>query len=206
MKIRLQTCLFYGAIIMTFIFMMILNHLTPYAMDDLHMWIHPVTGKPLESIGDVVESQWLGYFDHTGRVVSHFLWQAACFLLSENKLPLDIFNSAVFTMMTVLIYMHIKGTMKEPDVILLLFILVCLFSFVEGFGQVFLWVPGVFTYTWMVALVLLFLLPYRKGKGYAVVMFILGLLVDVYVDFFIAKNFQLLNSKNYNLPTQFLLN
>ena len=182
MKIRLQTCLFYGAIIMTFIFMMILNHLTPYAMDDLHMWIHPVTGKPLESIGDVVESQWFGYFDHTGRVVSHFLWQAACFLFAENKLPLDIFNSAVFTMMTVLIYMHIKGTMKEPDVILLLFILVCLFSFVEGFGQVFLWVPGVFTYTWMVALVLLFLLPYRKGKGYAVVMFILGLLAGCSVE------------------------
>lgn len=182
MKIRLQTSLFYGVIIMTFVFMMILNQLTPYAMDDLHMWNHFVTGKPLESVGDVVESQRFGYFDHTGRVVSHFLWQAACFLFAENKLPLDILNSAVFTTMTILIYMHIKGTMKEPNVLLLLFILVCLFSFVEGFGQAFLWVAGSFTYMWMVALVLLFLLPYRMGKGNAVVMFMLGLLAGCSVE------------------------
>ena len=182
MKIRLQTSLFYCVIIMIFIFMVVLNNLTPYAMDDLHMWNHFVTGKPLESIGDVVDSQWFGYFDHTGRVVSHFLWQASCFLFAENKLPLDILNSAVFTMMTVLIYLHIRGNMKEPDVVLLLFILVCLFSFVEGFGQTFLWIAGSFTYMWMVALVLLFLLPYRIGKGNSVVMFMLGLLAGCSVE------------------------
>ena len=182
MKIRLQTSLFYGVIIMTFVFMVILNHLTPYAMDDLHMWNHFVTGKPLKSIGDVVESQWFGYFDHTGRVVSHFLWQASCFLFADNKLPLDMLNSAVFAIMTVLIYVHIRGNMKEPDVVLLLFILVCLFSFVEGFGQTFLWIAGSFTYMWMVALVLLFLLPYRIGKGNVVVMFVFGLLAGCSVE------------------------
>lgn len=176
MKTSLHTNLSYAVLLMVFAFMVVLNHLTPYAIDDLHMFKHFVTGNDLTSISDIVESQYFHYFDHTGRIVSHFLLQLLCYLLMDCKWVLDIMNSVVFVGLILLMYAHANGTIRKPDALSLLFIVVSLFTFVEGFGQDFLWVSGSLNYLWTTVLVLLFLLPYRRGKGNAYIMFPLGIM------------------------------
>lgn len=149
----------------TAVLMTVLNALTPFAMDDWHMKLMPVSHLPIQGIGDICSAVAFEYLDHTGRILSHFLYRVFDVYCQTDKTVFDIINSVMFIVMVAGIYLHAAGRWVVDNVLLLL-VLALLFTCVEGFGQSFLWVAGAFNYMWMIAFMLIYTLPYRMCRNW----------------------------------------
>ena len=181
-----------------FIFLYILNYLTPLSFGDDYVYAfkwpgHPMftplpeTAERISGFGDLLESQWLHYFTGNGRVPAHFLVQ---FFVWQNKFLFDLMNSFVFLFLIFEIYwLSCKGKISlkglKPGVLWGVFI--SLWAFTPGFNTIFLWICGACNYLWMTVFLLLFLIPYvRKyynfheilGKGcyYNGMIFVMGII------------------------------
>lgn len=155
-----------------FIFLYILNYLTPMSFGDDYvysfMWQGEVMSKPIpadaariSSWKDLFASQWLHYFTWGGRAIAHVLIQLFLWI---GKNVFNFFNTCICTILIAEIYFCInKGNVKlffEAKEVFLIF--VALWAFTPAFSQVFFWVGGSLNYVWTTAFLLAFLIPYIR--------------------------------------------
>lgn len=148
-----------------FLFMFLLNCLTPYIADDYVYRISFYDGQVVDSLVDVAKSMYVHCFTMNGRVVSHSLEQI--FMLMP-KLVFNICNAAVFTGLVYLLH-RVANIGKERNFLLMAAIGMALWYFVPVFGQVALWQVGSLNYLWALLAALGLMLPYiyrfyKKGE------------------------------------------
>lgn len=184
--------------ICTYLFLYLLNYLTPMSFGDDYVYAFVWPGQPMyvplpetveriSSFGDVLKSQWLHYFTGNGRAPAHLLVQ---FFVWQGKWLFNIFNSLVFVLLVLEIYWFShKGKVALHDLRAgtVCGIVFSLWAFTPGFNPVFLWLSGACNYPWMAVVLLAFLLPYvRKfydfnkkfggGLVYDLLFFVFGVL------------------------------
>ena len=147
---------FYLVVALIFVFILLLNILTPLLADDFS-YSFGLNGK-LKSIKDVIDYQVNHWNTWGGRSVVHTI--AQIFLLSP-KYVFNIFNPIVYVLFTLLVYKHVIGKEKKYDVSLYVIINALIWFSLPAFGQNMLWLIGSCNYLWGTTLVLLFLLPFR---------------------------------------------
>ncbi len=156
----------YGLYLSIFVFMLVLNIITPIYADDYSYVFHFSTGERLDSFFDIFPS--LGAHAHSvnGRLIAHF------FVHLFMMLPwaiFDIVNSAMFVF-----FIHLSSKIAnvkgERDNFLPLIIFLFSFMFHDAFGQQFLWVAGACNYLWAMVAGLLFLLPLHNYMVFGKIM------------------------------------
>lgn len=136
----------------------ILNYYTPLYADDYSYSVSFLTGKRIESIYQIIDSQIRHYEVINGRVVTHTL--AQLFLFLDDK-TFNIVNTLAFLFLLYLIYFHAFGSFRDFSLISFSMIAMLLFLASPAFGQSFLWITGASNYMYGIFIILLFLIPYR---------------------------------------------
>jgi hypothetical protein len=168
----------------------VFNMLTPFWWDDFKMacffkpeggWLQ-TADRLLASFSDIVSSTYNMYMTHHGRSPVDFT--NFLFMFLKHKIIFNICNTIVYSLLVFLICFHIKGSRRNPPLLFLL-VTVLLWMWIPGWGQDFLWLTGSLNYLWTSAMILLFLVPYRKklddpsytlNKFFSIVMFFAGIL------------------------------
>ncbi len=144
----------------------------------------PENARRVGSFGDIFISQWSHYFTWGGRIPAHVLVQ---FFLWQGKWLFNIFNTAIFMFLLLLLYwMSLGGRITwKLKAERFLFLFFAVWAFCPDFSVVTLWLTGSCNYLWMLVLLFVFLtfyvrsyflLPLPMGKLFAVFMFFLGIL------------------------------
>lgn len=143
-----------------------INVLTPLFSDDWHYGFIFKTSIHIQSMADILKSQYIHYFIANGRFIPHFLLQSFDGLL--NKSVFDIANALVF-----ILFIHLLNLNFVEDKTLFFkstaVIAFCITLLSCGFTCSFLWMSGAFNYLWGFTLLLLFnyLFNHRiEGKYY----------------------------------------
>ena len=141
-----------------FMFMAILNFLTPKCVDDYAYMISLVTIKPITKLSEIFPSLYDHAFSMNGRLVAHF------FVYLFDMLPKAVFNIVNAAMFLLLIILCAKmgNENKKPGALCCFFVFCSLWLFEHDFGQVNLWLTGSCNYLWGVVFALLYLLPFYK--------------------------------------------
>lgn len=140
--------------------MFALNLLTPMFADDYNYSFMWDKSKRIETIVDILHSQYMHYMEWGGRTVAHSIGQ---FLLMSNEYIQAFLNALVFILLIYLIYWHSQGerlNFRSNHFILLLITLFCWTS-LPNFGETNIWLIGSVNYLWTTVIILAFLLPYR---------------------------------------------
>lgn len=159
-----------------FLFMLILNILTPYIADDHnYRYIWGTTNK-VSNIIDVFISQYKHYLKWGGRSVAHTI--AQIFLIFPKGV-FNVFNALCYTTIVYLIYYLATPKKRNPYILILIHFL--LYFTVPYFGEDFLWLIGSCNYAWTLLIMLLFLSLYKKNnkndsKIRTVLVFIFGVI------------------------------
>ena len=166
-----------AVIFIIFIIMFGLNYLTPMFFGDDYVYAFiwpghsmfvplPEAAVRVSSFKDIMVSQWSHYLTGNGRSVAHFIVQ---FFVWQGKSLFNVFNALIFVSLILEIYwisnmgdMSIKN-LKAGSLCWIFFIL---WSFIVGFGQVYLWLAGSCNYLWMIVLLLSFLILYIRKYFY----------------------------------------
>lgn len=147
-----------------FLLMFVLNTFTPYTSDDYsyhfvyESYLPTENSRLLSGIGDIPYSMANHYNLWGGRVVAHSIVQ---FFMLFDKWVFNIFNSVIFVLCGILIYLHIEKDFKKHSPLGLAVIYFAMWFFIPQFGISVMWVSGACNYIWMATLILAFLLPYR---------------------------------------------
>ena len=136
-----------------FLWMLLLNCLTPYICDDYVYMNSFQTGERLRSLWEIIPSMAAHSRSMNGRLISHGLEQAFMLL---PPVVFDIANAAVFTMTVYLVHRLCAGKSSTW----LFGAVFCLFwLFIPDFGQVALWQVGSVNYFWSLTGCVLFIAP-----------------------------------------------
>ena len=136
-----------------------LNLLTPILRDDYSYAFNFLTKEPIGSFGDIFESLAIHYEKVNGRLPVHFL---AHLFLWMGKGAFNAINTAAFAGLTLLVYFHAYGTLREFRPYSCLAVFLGLWMLTPAFGESFLWVTGASNYLYGILLILLYLVPYRR--------------------------------------------
>lgn len=141
-----------------FVYVLMLNFLTPYVADDFQYMFSFKTGERITSLWQIFPSLYYHYLNDIGRIVPHFLAQV--FLMG----PKWIFNLVNAVCFVLLIYIMITSTSmtKNFSAILWFMVPILFWQFVPCFGQVFLWEDGCFNYLWSFTFAAVYLIPYLR--------------------------------------------
>lgn len=134
-----------------------LNAATPMLADDFTYAFVWGTPESMQSLSALARSQWITYFNWSGRAVNNTLYQAFVWF---GRPTFNVVNSIVFLALVLLIYVHANG-LRAIRVSLLVGIPVLLWFALPSFGQSVLWMAGATSYPWMCVLVMGALLPFR---------------------------------------------
>ena len=127
-------------------FVFLFNKWTPLFCDD---WIYNFiygTQTQIQSLSDVVYSQYIHYFKVNGRLFPHFFIQLFDGLLGKGIF--NIVNTLFFVAFLVLLSYTLKDAFKSffvSSVLALIFI----FLLLPGFNNCFLWLSGSCNYLWV---------------------------------------------------------
>ena len=150
---------------------LIMNLLTPLFGDDYaysFIWDGAQNGnfqnnigklERLESLGDIIQSQWSHYFTWGGRTVAHIFVQFFCL---TGKLFFDFMNALIYAALALLIYVVATGKLdvKNFSGSRLLWIFFAMWWCLPEFFQTTLWMTGSCNYLWMAVVQLIFLVPF----------------------------------------------
>lgn len=139
-----------------------LNLLTPIMRDDYSYAFNFLTKEPINSFGDIFESLGIHYQRVNGRLPLHFL---AHLFQWMGKGAFNVINTAAFALLTLLVYFHAYGTLREFRPYGCLAVFLGLWVLTPAFGESFLWVTGASNYLYGMLLILLYLIPYRRLSG-----------------------------------------
>ena len=168
-----------GALV--FLFMLLLNCLTPYIADDYNFAYAFDTGERLRSLPQLLQSLAFHYQEWTGRVIVKFFAQGFTMF---PKIVFNIFNAAAYLGLGLVIYRLARGRRTgKYDLLAFILIEVALWEVSPVFGQTNLWMCGACNYLWATLGCLACLLPWRyylqksfvRGTGFAIGMGIAGL-------------------------------
>ncbi len=140
-----------------FAFVYALNAATPLLADDYVYAFVYGTPDRVESISQLLRSQWLLYFNWTGRVVGTSIYQAFVWM---GRPGFNILNAAAFLIVVVLMYANANGLRRIRPSLLVGIALLLWFS-LPVFGQSILWMSASVVYLWMLIPGLLVLIPFR---------------------------------------------
>lgn len=145
-----------------FLWMLVMNLLTPYICDDFTYRLNFATAEPLESVLEIIPSMAAHSHKMNGRLISHGL--AQLFMLLP-PVVFDVVNSAVF-LCTGLLILQLLGARGNWA---LLGMLACLmWRCIPVFGQVALWQVGAVNYFWSLTALAVFITPellrFREGR------------------------------------------
>ena len=135
-----------------FIFMFVLNFLTPLIADDFS-YSFGADGR-IKNLYDIYNKQVDHYFTWGGRTVAHTV--AQIFLLFP-KIIFSIANTFAYVLLIYLIYRVARGK-SEDKPILVIAINLLLWFVLPVFGQTCLWLIGSCNYLWTTDIILIFML------------------------------------------------
>lgn len=136
-----------------FILMLYCNRCTDLVADDYRYCFSFADDTRIDSISDIFPSMRAHRSSMNGRVIAHFLVQL---FLMLPKTVFNIFNSAVFCLLILLIYQTAVFN-REHNALLLASIFGCIWVLQPEFGQVFLWLDGSVNYLWCALLCFIYL-------------------------------------------------
>ena len=160
-KERKIECLLASAV---FVVVFIMCCLTPLLVDDYTFSYSLVTGEPIGSISELVESLAMLRDNYNGRVVAHAFVQI---MLMLPKMVFNILNSLQALALMYLALRFCKNECKSNITIMLLYVLL-IWNFMPAFGETFIWLDGAFNYSWGLSFMCLFIWPFAAeylGKG-----------------------------------------
>ena len=141
------------------VIMYLLNVFTPLFCDDWHYVFIWGTHTRIQSMNDIIISQWEHYFDYNGRTPVHCVVQLFDGLLGKDVF--NIFNAIVFVVF--LYFISLLTTNKKEHYFKILSVsFMLMFLFMSGFKHEFLWLSGSVNYLWSATLILSFLLLLNK--------------------------------------------
>ena len=142
-----------------FLFMLLLNALTPYIADDFTFAYAFDSGERLHSLPQLLQSLAFHYREWSGRVVVKFFAQGFTML---PKFVFDLCNAAAYLGLGLAIYRLARGRRTgRYDLLALILIEAALWEISPAFGQTNLWLCGACNYLWATLGVLACLLPWR---------------------------------------------
>ena len=161
-----------------FILVTIYEFITPRMSDDI-IYGDVVSGA--NSFADLFVQEYDHYLNHIGRSVAHIILRI--FLYIGNKGVFNVAAGAVFTLLSILIYLNIRDR-KEYDVRIYLLILLMMWLFDPAISNTVFWETGacnyMFTATIIFGYITLFRKAYisgeKKSVAFAGGMFIFGIL------------------------------
>ncbi|MBQ7822210.1 MAG: hypothetical protein IJ391_08020 [Clostridia bacterium] len=139
--------------------MYVLNSQTSLCRDDYsYSYTFAVTENKfrIENFRQVIESQINHYRVLNGRAVTHTLAQT---FLIFDKYVFDIFNTAAFVALLLLISFHASPERRCGSPVMLLAAFIGLWFFTPAFGDSYLWLTGACNYLWGIFIILLYLIP-----------------------------------------------
>lgn len=139
-----------------FLFMLVLNFLTPYVADDYVYRISFYDKTPLSSVGDVLQSMYTHSYAMNGRLVSHFL--GSLFMLWP-KAAFNVANALVYVLLMLGMW-KLAGAGVRGGAALFVTVCMAFWYFAPDFGQVALWQLGSVNYLWGLLGGVVFLCPY----------------------------------------------
>ena len=153
---KINLILFLAVVVVTFLYMLVLNMKTPLIADDYVYTFLFGTSTPVTSIGDIITSQTTYYLTWGGRVVAETLTQIFMFW---GKSVFNFANSLCYIVFCLAVYFLAVGRKIRFELFLLTTILVWFFT--PMFGQTVMWLTGSCNYLWCGTIILLALLPFR---------------------------------------------
>lgn len=161
-KRKRSQCLAAALYLCIFLFLLVLNGLSPYIADDFRYLYSFNDFERIESIPQIITSMRAHRYNMNGRLVAHTLVQIF------GMLPLwlfDVVNALLFTLQIALIHQLARGDAPRSNGLLLA--LFCgAWLFCPAFGQVNLWQDGACNYLWSTVLALLYLHPFVEEYLY----------------------------------------
>ncbi len=141
-----------------FVFLFVLNCLTPYQADDFAYHFRFDNSEPLEHIADIIPSMAAHAQLLNGRLVVHSLVQLFELL---PKPIFNIVNAGMFVLLILLIERFVFFS-RTGSALHILLIFCAVFVFMPAFGEVCLWLDGSINYLWAIVFNLLFISPYFR--------------------------------------------
>lgn len=151
----------FGLMGLVFIYMCFINYYQPYTADEYnYSLISGTYDIHVNSLWDILKSQFNLFFVWTGRNLVHFTLQ---FFLWIGKGWFNVINSLIFVFLIVLISIFPKWRKfdRKEDFCFLFFVLFGCWFALPAFGETIVWEAGAINYLWATVIGLLFLLPYR---------------------------------------------
>ncbi|MDD6715745.1 MAG: DUF6056 family protein [Firmicutes bacterium] len=145
----------------SFVAIFIFNYFTPFLSDD---YGYAAQARTARGLADLIAQEYHQYMTWIGRSVAHLI------LRISLRLPLLLFktaNSAMFVLLSYLIYLQIPRR-KKYDPIVFLLIQLSLWLFTVDFRQTVLWQTGACNYLWTTTIILAMMTTMRRFRGAAV--------------------------------------
>lgn len=131
----------------------LMNYFTPFYSDDWHYNFIYGTHNQIQSIKDILYSQYLHYFNLNGRFVPHFFVQLFDGIL--GKPFFNFVNTIVFVL-----FMHLLSSYSSKEwknmFVSLSISAFSIFIILDGFSDEFLWMSGACNYLWTGTFLLIF--------------------------------------------------
>lgn len=153
------------ALVGFFLLILLLNLLTPFAVDDYVYAFRFDNGERLSSVLDIFPSLEAHAKEMNGRLFPHFFVQL--FTLMPRAV-FSVLNALIYTAFILGLYLLCKRK-KDYDTPLLCILEGSVFILTPAFGQSFLWMAGSINYLWCDTLLVYLLLPFAnvifRGKS-----------------------------------------
>lgn len=163
-------------ILVNSVIMFLFNSYTCLSADDWGYTFIWGTQEPIQSLGDIIKSQYHHYMELNGRFIVHFLVQLFDGIL--GKTIFNVFNALIFSLFVCEIAM-VTSEEKRHFLKIVSVSFFLLFFFFPAFKHVFLWLSGSFNYLWVGTGILFFhfiLLKDSVSKKALFPLFILGVI------------------------------
>lgn len=139
--------LYWGYLFIIGFIFYILNLYTPLSTDDFHYHFIFGSKEPINSLTDIIESQYNHYFILNGRTIPHCF--AQLFNGIAGKFTFNFINSIVF-----ILFLHLLriNTNNKNDISIIIFISISIFIVSQEFGECYVWMTGACNYLWSATL------------------------------------------------------
>ena len=134
------------------------------------------TFENINSLSDIIKSQYIHYFNVNGRFIPHFIVQLFDGILGKELF--NIFNTIAFIFFLLLSTHFVKDEYKTPYLPSFLILMLCFFL-IPSFNNCFLWMSGACNYLWVADILLLFnilLFKQINNRIYYPILFIIGII------------------------------
>lgn len=160
MSMKTRKRIFYLAVGVGFIAILLYNFLTPNMSDELQF-----DKSVYHSVADLFREEYNNYMTWNGRSVVQMIMR--CFLLLPKPV-FDLCNSVCFVLLTLLMYWNIRGENRKPyDFAAYGLVSLLVWQFGVSFDQTVLWESGACNYLWGTVIILGFVTVYRYCTEHA---------------------------------------